>query len=52
VAHVLVFVGCPLHVNPGLGPHEYNRTRVTPEHVYGVPASEGVGDTQFALSFV
>jgi len=52
VAHVLVVIGCPLHVNPRLGPHEYRGTRIATENVDGVGASECVGDTQFALPVV
>jgi len=49
---VLVVVGCPLHVDPGLGPHEDHITTVATENVYGVGASEGVWHTQFALPVV
>jgi len=49
---MLVVVGCPLYIYPGLGPHEYRGTTVATENVYGVGASEGVGHTQFALPLV
>ena len=45
MTHVLVVVGCPLYVNPRLGPHEDVGTGVTLENVYGVGASEGVANT-------
>jgi len=52
VAHVLVVVGGPLNVDSRLGPHEHRETGVATENAYGVGASEGVGNTQFAPPLV